>query len=68
MKKHYDFSKGEKGKFYIPENEIEIPVYLNYSNREYYMKIASEKNIDLPELINNILTKGKDLINIIVTK
>ncbi len=28
MKKHYDFSKGERGKFYHPEAELSIPIYL----------------------------------------
>ena len=37
MKKQYDFSIGIKGKFYIPENEIELPVYLDKENQEFYM-------------------------------
>ncbi len=28
MKKEYDFSKGERGKFYRPDAELSIPVYL----------------------------------------
>lgn len=28
MKKHYDFSKGERGKFYRPGAELSIPIYL----------------------------------------
>ena len=28
MKKEYDFSKGERGKFYRPETELNIPIYL----------------------------------------
>jgi hypothetical protein len=28
MKKEYDFSKGERGKFYRPGVELDIPVYL----------------------------------------
>jgi hypothetical protein len=28
MKKDYDFSKGERGKFYRPDAEISIPIYL----------------------------------------
>lgn len=68
MKKQYDFSKGEKGKFYVPEEEIEIPVYLSETNRKYYTKLASEKKIAMSKLINNILAKDKDLINMIVSK
>jgi hypothetical protein len=28
MKKQYDFSKGERGKFYHPDAELRIPIYL----------------------------------------
>jgi hypothetical protein len=28
MKKEYDFSKGERGKFYHPDAELRIPIYL----------------------------------------
>ena len=28
MKKQYDFSKGERGKFYHPGAELSIPIYL----------------------------------------
>lgn len=29
MKKEYDFSKGERGKFYHPDAELSIPIYLD---------------------------------------
>jgi hypothetical protein len=28
MKKEYDFSKGERGKFFRPDAELNLPVYL----------------------------------------
>jgi hypothetical protein len=28
MKRNYDFSKGERGKFYRPDAELTIPIYL----------------------------------------
>lgn len=62
MKKEYDFSKGVKGKFYIPENEIEIPVYLDKENQNYYMNLAKDKNITVSKLINNVLHKDKEII------
>jgi hypothetical protein len=68
MKKHYDFSKGEKGKFYIPEDKIELPIYLNQSNQQYYLDLASNKKIALSELINTILAKDKSLLNLIISE
>ncbi len=45
MKKSYDFSKGVKGKFYIPENEIELPIYLDSSKSGIFFKFSQrEKN------------------------
>ncbi len=29
MKEEYDFSKAEKGKFYVPLEEIQMPIYLD---------------------------------------
>lgn len=66
MKKHYDFSKGEKGKFYVPKAEIELPLYLDANNQEYYLKLASEKKITFSKLINNLLKKEKEIVNIFI--
>lgn len=68
MKKHYDFSKGEKGKFYIPEEEIELPVYLDTQNQKYYLNIANNKNIAMSKLINIILAKDKSIADLILSE
>jgi hypothetical protein len=36
MKKEYDFSKGERGKFYRSDSELELPIYLDADLREYF--------------------------------
>jgi len=36
MKKEYDFSKGERGKFYKPDAQLNLPVYLEPDLREYF--------------------------------
>jgi hypothetical protein len=36
MKKEYDFSKGERGKFYRPDARLNLPVYLEPDLREYF--------------------------------
>jgi hypothetical protein len=68
MKKQYDFSKGVKRKFYIPQNKIELPVYLDKENQDYYMKLASEKKVEISKLINTVLSKDKDLIDSAISK
>jgi hypothetical protein len=36
MKKEYDSSKGERGKFYRPGIQLNLPVYLEPDLREYF--------------------------------
>jgi hypothetical protein len=67
MKKQYDFSKGIKGKLFIPENEIELPVYLTKDNQKYYMKLAKSKKMAMSKFINNVLSKEKDLLNSVIS-
>ncbi len=62
MKKEYDFSKGEHGKFYHPDAEFDIPVYLEPDIAEYIKVIASRKNIDINEIVNDLLRKNIALI------
>ncbi|MEZ4527962.1 MAG: hypothetical protein R2941_18775 [Desulfobacterales bacterium] len=68
MKKQYDFSKGVKGKFYIPENEIELPVYLDRANQEYFLTLAREKKMAVSKLINNLLSKNRKLLDSVLLK
>ena len=65
MKKEYDFSKAEQGKFYRPNTDLEIPVYLNKEVKTFFIKRASDKNLDLDKVINTILEKEMDLLQII---
>ncbi len=36
MKKEYDFSKGERGKFFRPGTKLNLPVYLEPDLRDYF--------------------------------
>ncbi|QTA84981.1 hypothetical protein [Desulfonema magnum] len=62
MKEEYDFSKGERGKFYHPDAEFDIPVYLEPDIAEYIKAIASKKNTDINEIVNDWLRKNIALI------
>lgn len=55
MRKEYDFSKAEQGKFYRPLEELEIPIYLDKEIEKFFIKKALEKNLKIEELINGIL-------------
>ncbi len=62
MRDEYDFSKGERGKFYRPEAEFNLPVYLDDGVLAYLNERAVAKGVEVNELINEILKKDIDLI------
>ena len=55
MRKEYDFSKGERGKFYHPDMRLNIPVYLDEEVSAFVDKIASKKGIDRSSVVNELL-------------
>ncbi|GAB61152.1 MAG: hypothetical protein DWB56_14170 [Candidatus Jettenia sp.] len=62
MRKEYDFSKAEQGKFYRPIEKLEIPIYLDKKVKEFFMKKALGKNVKLDKVINNILRKEMEIL------
>lgn len=62
MRKEYDFTKGERGKFYRPLEELEIPIYLDKENKTFYSKKASDKHIELGQIVNAILRKEMEIL------
>ena len=55
MKAEYDFSKGERGKFYHPDVAFSFPIYLEPDVNAYLNCIAEEKHLDLQALVNKWL-------------
>ncbi len=55
MKDEYDFSKGERGKFYKPDATLNLPVYLDDDVRRVLQHRAKEKGIEVNELVNDLL-------------
>ena len=43
MKEEYDFSKGERGKFFRNDIKLNLPVYLDDDVLEFVEKIAKRK-------------------------
>jgi hypothetical protein len=55
MRKEYDFSKGQRGKFYSPGVKLNIPMYLDVQVSAFVDKIASKKKIDRSSVVNQLL-------------
>ncbi|MCJ7749368.1 MAG: hypothetical protein MUP27_16650, partial [Desulfobacterales bacterium] len=61
MKKEYDFSKGERGKFYRQNVRIHLPIYLDEQSLEFVEKIAKKKKADLTSVVNDIIKGDREL-------
>jgi hypothetical protein len=61
MKKEYDFSKAEQGKFYCKPENMKIPVYLDSVLESFYSERARKRKVDMGTLINTVLRKEMDL-------
>ncbi len=46
MKENYDFSKGERGKFYKKNVKLNLPIYLDDEVYSFVQKIAKNKQKD----------------------
>jgi metal-responsive CopG/Arc/MetJ family transcriptional regulator len=55
MRKEYDFSKGERGKFYRQDMKLNIPIYLDDEVSAFVDKIAAKKGIDRSSVVNQLL-------------
>ena len=62
MKPEYDFSKGERGKFYRPNAELRLPIYLNADVQAYLAERAAQKGISLGEMVNTLLKQEIQII------
>ncbi len=66
MKKEYDFSKGVRGKFYHPDAQLNLPIYLDSDVAEFIQKYAREKNIETEKIVNEWLRKDIAMIRSIL--
>lgn len=57
MKPEYDFSKGERGKFFKENAEMRLPIYLDSEVQRYLSERAADKGISLGELVNGMLKR-----------
>ena len=62
MKEEYDFSTGERGKFYREDSQFNLPVYLDEEVRAYLQERARLKGVDFSELVNEMLKQEIHLI------
>ena len=61
MKKEYDFSKAERGRFHRPNAKLNLPVYLEPQVQAWLDKVAGKRGEDVGKLVNRLLKKEIEL-------
>lgn len=63
MKKEYDFTNAEQGKFFRPMNELDIPIYLDDDVKKFFMQKLQEsgKEFSLSNVINSLLKQDIEI-------
>lgn len=64
MKDNYDFSKGERGKFFRKEATLVPPVHLDPEILSYLSARADAQGASLSALVNRMLKKDIELIEL----
>lgn len=62
MKQEYDFSKGERGKFFRENASLNLPVYLDDEVQRYLQERAKSKGVEVAQLVNEMLRHDINLI------
>ena len=62
MKPEYDFSKGERGKFFRPGAELRLPIYLDADVQTYLAERAAQKGVPPGEMVNGLLKQDIRII------
>jgi hypothetical protein len=64
MREEYDFSKGERGKFYRPDVKLNIPIYLDDEVSAFVDKIALKKGVDRSSVVNELLRSDMKIVKV----
>jgi hypothetical protein len=62
MKAEYDFSKGERGRFYDPRAVFSFPVYLEPDVDSFLSTLADEKDTSVQDLVNEWLRMNIEMV------
>ncbi len=62
MNDEYDFSAGERGKFYHPQAELALPIYLDPDSATFLRNLAAAKGVDVETIVNDWIKKNIALI------
>ncbi len=61
MKEEYGFSNAEQGKFYVPVENIQLPIYLDKDVIQYLNEKYLTTRESLQSLVNDLLRKDIEI-------
>jgi len=67
MKEEYDFSNAEQGKFYVPVEDIQLPIYLDKDVIQYLNEKCQTTQGNLQLLVNDLLRKDIEIAKRVVS-
>ncbi len=62
MKPEYDFSQGERGKFFRPDAALQLPVYLDPEVLAFLSAKAEKEGVSLEKIVNELLKRDIGII------
>lgn len=68
MKKEYDFSKGERGKFYRQDLKLHLPIYLDAETMETLLKFSKQKGMDVETIVKDWINKDISIVKTVLSK
>ncbi len=63
MKREYDFSKTERGKFYRKGVKLRLPIYLDVKLQNQVERLAQNKGKDIGDIVNHLVRKEIELLD-----
>lgn len=61
MRKEYDFSKAERGKFFRKGALLRLPIYLDANLQSRLQRLAQKNHVQLTEIVQRLLKKEVQL-------
>jgi hypothetical protein len=66
MKREYDFSKAERGKFYRKGAKLRLPIYLDVKLQNQVERLAQNKGKDTGDIVSHLVRKEVELLDELV--
>ncbi len=64
MKREYDFSTAQRGKFFSKSANLNLPVYLDRKSLSFVSRLARQRKTDLSSVVNDLIKGDMQLAQV----